>query len=157
MRIQLLVLCVVSLFVTSLGIADVVPGRWEKVDQLQAGSPLILELVTGDRIECAFFASNPEELTIETNDGKRQTIPKTTVTLVSRLQPRKARAVLGMAVGAGAGVGTGLAISSQFDETFFARADLMALTCGAIGALTGALIGNALSKPAGQEVVFRSK
>ncbi len=155
MRMQVLVVSVVLLFVTALGLADVIPGRWEKVDQLKLGSALILELTAGDRIECEFVASTPEELTIETDEGKRQPIPKASVARVSLVQPRKNRAVIGAVIGAGGGMATGLAISSQFDETFFARGDLMALTCGGIGALTGALIGNAISRPAGQEVVFR--
>ena len=157
MRIQLLALSVVSLFATYLGFADVIPGRWEKVDQLQAGSPLILELLAGDRIECEFIASTPEELTIATQEGNRQAIAKGTVAQISLVRPAKGRAALGAAIGAGAGVATGLAISSQFDETFFARGDLMALTCGGIGALTGALIGNAMGRPAQEEMVFRRK
>jgi len=155
MRIQLVVLSVVFLFVTALGLADVIPGRWEKVDQLEAGSALVLELTAGDRIECEFVSSTPEELTIETDEGRRQPIPKASIARISLVKPRKNRAVIGAAIGAGAGVATGLAVSSQFDETFFARGDLMALTCGAIGALTGALIGNAASRPEQQEVVFR--
>lgn len=157
MRIKLLASSVVWLFVTGLGFAEVIPGRWEKVDQLEARSPLILELATGDRIECEFISSTAEELTIETADLRRQAIPKATVARALLVRPAKNRTLLGTAIGTGAGAAAGLIISSPFDETFFARADLMALTCGAIGALTGALIGNAVGHPAEQEVVFRSR
>lgn len=157
MRIRLIALSVVWIFVTSMAIADVIPGRWEKVDALEAGSPLILELVAGDRIDGEFVASTPEDLTIRRQEGNPQTLPKSAIAQISLVRRAKHRAAIGAAIGAGAGVATGLAISSGFDETFFARGDLMALTCGGIGALTGALIGNAVGRPEQQEVVFRSR
>jgi hypothetical protein len=150
-----LVLAGVVLLVTSFGYSDVIPGRWEKVDSLQAGSNVVVELVSGDRVEGELLSSAADALTIRDN-GAARVIPKEAVSrvLVAR-RTGKHGALYGAAIGAGAGVATGLAVSSQFDETFFARADLMGLTCGAIGALTGAVIGNAAMKSDEREVVFR--
>jgi len=136
---------------------DVVPGRWEKVDGLKPGSAVTLELASGEKSEGAFVASTPQALTVESDTGGARTIPKDALSRVLLKRSGKRGMLYGAAIGAGAGIATGLAVSSQFDETFFARADLMALTCGGIGALAGALIGQAAIKSEEQEVVFRRR
>ncbi|RPI20768.1 MAG: hypothetical protein EHM61_26355 [Acidobacteria bacterium] len=134
---------------------DVVPGRWEKVDSLKPGDEIVLELQSGEKAEVVFVSSNPEAVVLGTDSGKRRTITKSEIVRVSRVVKTRQRELLGLGIGAGAGVATGLAISSRFDETFFARRDLMALSCGGIGALTGYLIGRGASRPEHEEILFR--
>jgi hypothetical protein len=44
--------------------AAVVPGRWEKVDGLQEGTRIVVEIKSGDRLEGALKGSSPQELTV---------------------------------------------------------------------------------------------
>ena len=53
-RTQGVVLALVGLISLPLR-AGVIPGRWEKVSQLEAGAPLTLEMKNGDRIKGHFM------------------------------------------------------------------------------------------------------
>jgi len=53
--LQLLVL-----FSSSLLNAQVIPGRWEKLDNQPAGKEIIVILNAGDRLECALKESGVE-------------------------------------------------------------------------------------------------
>jgi len=141
----------------SLTFADVIPGRWDKVANLVPGTPIVVEMQSGDSIRGTFVSTTDESLAIDSETKNRMTVPKSAVSRVLEERKGKRQTLLGAVIGAGGGVATGLAISASFDETFFARADLMALTCGAIGALTGALIGNSIGGDDRQEVIFRSR
>ena len=65
--------------------AEVVPGKWEKVDALTAGIEIEVKLKTGDRIDCAFKNSEPDNLSVMEPNGNVRMIPKSEVeTIVSR-------------------------------------------------------------------------
>jgi len=148
---------VLIVFSVTLAFADVIPGRWDKVANLAPGAPIVVEMQSGDTIRGGFVFTTADSLGIEVETSNRMTVPKSAVLRVLEEKKGKKQTLLGTAIGAGGGVAAGLAISANFDETFFARADLMAITCGAIGALTGALIGNAIGSDDRQEVIFRSR
>lgn len=137
--------------------ADVIPGRWEKVANLAPGTPIFVEMQSGDRIQGKFASLADESLAVDVGPGNRMTVPKNAVSRVLQEKKGKRQTALGALIGVGGGVATGLAISANFDETFFARGDLMALTCGGIGALTGALIGRSIGGDERQEVIYRSR
>jgi RNase P/RNase MRP subunit p29 len=137
--------------------AEVIPGRWEKVDSLVPGTPVLVELQSGDGIPGELVSTTAGSLVIDAASQNRMTVPKNAVARVLQMKKGKRQTLLGTLIGTGSGVVTGLVISTRFDETFFARQDLMALTCGGIGALTGALIGRAVRSPDREEVVFQSR
>lgn len=138
-------------------VADVIPGRWDKVANLAPDTRIIVEMESGDSIHGGFASLTADSLAIDLETNNRTTVPKSGVARVLQEKKGKRQTLLGTGIGAAGGVATGLAISSQFDETFFARQDLMALTCGGIGALVGALIGNSIGGDDRQEVIFRSR
>ena len=143
--------------VCSLALGDVIPGRWEKVDKSNPGSRLFIEMQSGDQFEGTFVSSDSEAVVVQTPDGNKLPLVKNAILRVTR--PKQAtRTLLGAAIGGGAGVATGLAISSRFDETFFARKDLMGVTCAGIGACVGAAIGSAINRDTDErEVVYQSR
>ena len=49
--------------------AQVLPGRWEKVDSQRMRTPVMATLTTGESIEGDFLASDSDGLTLRTNTG----------------------------------------------------------------------------------------
>ncbi len=95
-----------SVFSSVLLKAQVVPGRWEKVDALPTGSKIILTLKAGDRIVCTFKSSSVEELTVLRDSGEEIKIPKAEIQQAVREEYQESpvnRTLLGAAIGAGAG------------------------------------------------------
>jgi hypothetical protein len=156
-NLKLIPSVILLVFSLTFTFADVIPGRWDKVANLVPGTRIVVEMQSGDSIRGAFVFTTGDSLGIDLETSNRMTVPKNAVLRVLEEKKGKKQTLLGTAIGAGGGVATGLAISSQFDETFFARRDLMALSCGAIGALTGALIGRSIGGDDRQEVIFRSR
>ena len=143
----------VVLLIWAVAAADI-PGRWEKMDVLAEGTEIIVQLKSGARLETLFLGSSAETITIRSGTGGDLAIRKQDVAQIVKLGQRSKKPVwLGAAIGGGGGMATGVAISASFDETFLARADLMALTLGAAGAAIGALIGHAVADPE-QEILY---
>ena len=91
--------------------AEVIPGRWEKVSDLDLGTPITVELKSGDRVEGDFEGLSGSEVELETNSA-RAFIPKADIETITT-RPRGGRgngAAIGAAIGLGLGLGaTGLA------------------------------------------------
>ena len=133
--------------------AGIIPGRWEKVDRLGAGTTVVVRLKAGDRLEGVFKSSDPQELAVETTSTGVRRVSKTSVEQVLLPDVKsKTPYRLGAALGAGAGAAAGAAVAQSFDETIMARTEFQALIFGCIGALAGALIGNAVASR--QDVVI---
>jgi hypothetical protein len=145
-----------ALTITST-LANVVPGRWDKVANLVPGTQIIVEMQSGDSIRGGFVSVDDQSLAIDAGINNRTSVPKSGVVRVLQEKKGKRQTLIGTSIGAAGGVLTGVLISSRSDETFFARADLMALTCGGIGALAGALIGHSIDGDNREEVIFRSR
>ena len=52
--------------------AQVIPGRWEKIEALGVGPPIIVDLKSGDRLEGKFAALSPSELSLRTARLRRR-------------------------------------------------------------------------------------
>jgi hypothetical protein len=89
--------------------AAVVPGRWEKVEDLQEGTQIVVELTSGDRLEGAFGRVTPQELTIIEPDGSDRKVPKTAVAKIETAEKVKDGLTNGMLIGMGVGAGLGVA------------------------------------------------
>jgi hypothetical protein len=96
-------------------IAGVVPGRWEKVDTQRTGAELTIILKSGDRIDGVLKGTTPDSLTIVAGNSE-QLLPKSQVQRVQTLHN----------VHRNRGLASGMAV-------------------GALAAIPGALVGNALS------------
>jgi hypothetical protein len=133
-----------------------IPGRWEKVDSLASGVRLVITLKSGDTEAYRFKESDATTLTVYCIDGKELRLPKQGVARIVKREEQSRKADwIGAGIGAGGGVAVGLIISQSFDETIFARGDVMAPTFGAIGAAVGAIIGHSVGKPR-EEVVYQA-
>jgi hypothetical protein len=104
------VVLAVSVLPTHLLQAAVIPGRWEKVDGLQEGTGIMVELKSGDLLEGAFKLASPQELTIIDLSGSDQQLPKTAVAKIVTAEKVKDGLNNGMLIGMG--VGTGVAVGA---------------------------------------------
>ncbi len=86
--------------------AQVVPGRWEKVESLPPGQQIDIILMSGDSMNCAFKSSDSTKLTV-TRDGSELTIPKDDVARIVLQKPAGRKAGR---IGAGVGGAVGAAI-----------------------------------------------
>ena len=103
------IVTIICLAVGSLT-AGVVTGRWEKVDGLQEGTRIVVEINSGDRLEGAFKRVSPQELTIIDPGGSDRQVPKTTVAKIVTAEKVKDGLTNGMLIGMG--VGTGIAVGA---------------------------------------------
>ncbi len=136
--------------------AQVIPGRWEKVDLLPSGQEIIVTLKAGDRMECDFKGADSTKLTV-TRGGSELAIPKADVVATVQQKPRSSTPTLiGIGVGGVAGAVLGYALSKNADETAFARADIMAVTFGLIGAVSGGIVGYYSTAEPPDEVLYQA-
>ncbi len=137
--------------------AAVVPGRWEKVDSLRSGEEIVVTLKAGDNMECAFKGADATNLTV-TRGGSELAIPKADVAAIVQQKPRSKKPLwIGAAVGGALGAGIGAAVSKNYDETFVARTDLMAITWGLVGAAAGATAGYYSAAEPPDEVLYQAQ
>jgi hypothetical protein len=136
-------------------IAGVSPGSWEMTQGLRSGSPLIVTLKTGDRLEGAFKALTLEALILTDAAGKEISVPRSEVeTIVARVNDDLANgALIGAGIGFGAALGV-LTIAGSRDGSVLPSAKWGApLLLSGIGSLVGILVDRAQKR---QELVFRA-
>jgi len=136
-------------------IAGVIPGSWERIQGLQSGSPLIVTLKNGDRLEGAFKALAPGALTLTDPAGKEFSVPRSEVgTVVAQVRDDLANgALIGAGIGFGAALGV-LAIVGSRDGYVLPSAKWGApLLLSGIGSLIGILVDRAQN---GRELLFRA-
>jgi len=137
--------CLLLLFHSVLLHAEVIPGRWEKVEAQAPGTGLTVIMKSGDRFDCAYKELQMDTLVVETSAGERR-IPKVDIQRLETSElvsdPVKDGTLKGVVIGAvalgvlGASVGsTGFESVSRFEG---------ALALGAIGAGIGAGAGAAI-------------
>ena len=106
-RIQFLTLLLAGLIAQPTH-AEVIPGRWEKVSDLDLGTPITVELKNGDRVEGDFEGLSASDVDLETHSA-RAVIPKTDVQTIATQKKGGAGnggrngAIIGAAAGAGIG------------------------------------------------------
>ena len=105
-RNQILTLVLVVL-ITQPAHARVIPGRWEKVSNLDLRMPITVELKNGDRTKGQFRGLSPSDLELLSPAG-RAVIPKTDIQTITA--PSKDG--LGNGVGIGAAIGAGLGLGA---------------------------------------------
>ena len=126
--------------------AGVMPGNWEQVDVLRPGSRVIVTLMNGERLECAFKAVGPGELDLIDSSGRAFGVARSNIRqIVARGQ--RDRLVNGALVGAGIGLATAtavLAVAASGDGYLLASAKWGApLLLSAAGAVVGVFVDRA--------------
>jgi len=82
MNAKILAIFVLVVATASSLSAGIVPGRWEKVEALSLGDPIIVILKTGDHIESTFVGIDPESLRIIGADNRAAQVPRQEVSRV---------------------------------------------------------------------------
>ena len=125
--------------------AEVIPGRWEKVSDLDFGTPITAELKNGDRVEGELEGLSESEVDIETRSA-RAVIPKVDIqTITTGAQGgggngAEVGATVGAAVGAGVsfiGIATSGTVEASGGQLLVGTLITIGLTT-AIGAGIGA-------------------
>ena len=89
--------------------AAVIPGSWGQIAALQLRAPLVVTLKSGVRLDGAFKALEPAELTLTDSAGSEFKVARSDV---ARIRGRAAKDEIanGALIGAGIGLGAALAI-----------------------------------------------
>ena len=92
--------------------AEVIPGKWQKVDLLLAGSKIILKTGYGEILDCIYFGSDDETLLVVESVSKQQRrISKTSVEKITATEYDD-RLLNGSLIGLSIGAGLGIALTS---------------------------------------------
>jgi hypothetical protein len=137
--------------------SGVIPGSREKVEALQPGSPLVVTLKSGERLEGAFKAVGPAVLALTDRAGKEFSIPMPEVDRI--VTPATNDSLTnGVAIGAGVGLGAALAILAAVgsqDGYVLPSAKVGApLLLSGVGALVGAFVDRAHKS---DQVLYRAR
>ena len=130
--------------------AQVIPGRWEKVEALKLGSQITMDLKSGDRIEGNFEGLSPSEISLRTGSAQAA-IPRSEIQKITTRQHdrRWDSALLGAGIGAGIG---GIVIARRPPASD--PIALVATGAVAIGAGLGALVAYTVDALIMEEVVL---
>ncbi len=142
---------------SSLLNAQVVPGRWEKVDSLPANAQLTITVKFGNEATYIFNSSDSANLAVQSESGTELVIPKADVAKVVRLKPPSNQAAwIGAGVGAAAGA-VPIAVAFCSADGCRGEGNIVAATVAlsALGALVGYSIGKAVADPS-EEVVYQA-
>ena len=152
-------LALAFLFTTSLQ-AQVIPGRWEKVEAQKQGTELTLILHSGEQVYGLLEEVTTDTVIVIEEGGGQRSITKLSVHRVDTTQIDSTRngTLIGLAIGGAAGSISGALFISGFSDFPKASEYLgAALVCGAIGAGIGAAIGYGVDKASdhkGPEVLY---
>ena len=136
-RIAVIVLILVGLLSVPAQ-AQVIPGRWEKVEALGVGPRITVELKNGDRIEGQFGGLSPSELSLFTGSAQAA-IPRADIERITTREtdPLTNGPLIGAGIGAGIGLGHAMAVTGVRGEEFVPVATVLSLIWTGIGALAG--------------------
>ncbi len=132
---------------SSLLNAQVIPGRWEKVDSLPTTSQLMITLKSGNEANYIFNSSDSANLAVQSESGVELVIPKADVAKVVQLKPPSNRAAwIGAGVGAAAGA-LPIVIAFCSAEGCRGEGNIVAatVTVSGLAALVGYSIGKAVA------------
>ncbi|MGH3116810.1 MAG: hypothetical protein ACRD09_08600 [Vicinamibacterales bacterium] len=124
----------------------VIPGRWERVEALRPGSPLIVRLKSRVRLEGAFKALRPGVLCLTDTAGREISVPRSGIGKIE-MQEAGDGLANGVLIGAGIGLGAAVAIltvAGAGEGYLLPSAKWGApLLLSSVGGLAGALIDRA--------------
>ena len=129
--------------------ADVIPGRWEKVEAQKQGTELTLILHSGEQVYGLLEEVTHDTVIVIEEGGGQRSITKLSVHQVetARIGSTRNGTLIGLAIGGAAGSISGAFFATALSERPTASDYLGgALICGAIGAGIGAAIGYKVDK-----------
>ena len=90
--------------------AQVIPGRWEKLDATTPGTEIIVRLQTSMIIEGTFQGSTPDEVVVLTDAGNAMNVAKSDVLEITTAKTQGDSLTNGALIGGGIGLGVALAV-----------------------------------------------
>ena len=167
MRNQKLISAVLAFLLTvTAAQAEVVAGRWEKIEALASGTAVIVSFRGGERLECTFNRIGPDEILFNELNGNERRLPRLAIREIETpaiVRDRLRNGILlGTLIGAAAGL-AGMAVygnSTTNGPVNWGGEDgpsyLLgsALVGGGIGAATGAILDASIKY---REVLYEAK
>lgn len=162
---RILALAVLAMFCFTSAQANVIPGRWDKVDALAVQSPVIVILKPGDRIAGSFKSKTEQSITLEVDSGRELILAKESILKVISGEERRDSNRNGTLIGAGVGFGAGFAALAAVEKSktasgFELSEDSLgfAILGGLVGSAIGAAVGWAIDNHhSGAEVLYRAR
>lgn len=126
--------------------AEVIPGRWEKLEQQRRHTPLIVTLRAGDRLEATYQGATDDALLLRSFQGQGIQVPKNEVLRVEAVASDgvKDGVLWGMGLGFAGGFLVGLVACAADGGCRSEPPAFVATVYGAGGAAAGALTGLAI-------------
>ena len=125
---------------------DVIPGTWDKVAVLRPGSPVVVTLVDGARLEGAFRTLRPGGLRLTDSAGQDLTVARSNIQQIL-VRDERDDLIDGTLIGAGIGLATAvtiLAVAASGEGYVLASAKWGApLLFSAVGGVIGAFVDRA--------------
>ncbi len=141
--------CLLLLSHSALLHAQVIPGRWEKVEAQKQGTELALILHSGEQVYGLLEEVTHDTVIVVEEGGGQRSITKLSVHHVetTRIDSTRNGTLIGLAIGGAVGSVSGALFAGAFSDNPKASDYLQgALICGAIGGGFGAAIGYGVEK-----------
>ena len=143
------VVCLLLLFHSVLLHAEVIPGRWEKVEAQKQGTELTLILHSGEPVYGLLKEVTHDTVIVVDEGGGQRSVTKSSIHQVetTRIDSTRSGTLIGLAIGGAVGsISGGLVARASSD--FPTASDFLqgALIIGAIGAGIGAAFGYTVEK-----------
>ena len=149
------------LLLTTAVQAEVIPGRWEMVDSLEPGTPIVIKLKTGDRMECSFKESSPKEISFIDESGNEKKVPKAEILGIESTEKTGDGLKNGAWIGAGLGAVGGIVSLYVYADSVTASGPIWGdesagifVAAGLVGAGIGALAGVAVDASIKRNEIF---
>ncbi len=144
------------LLACSLPAAEVIRGKWQKVDMLPAGSPIIIKTRYGEKLECTYFDSNRESLlVVETGRGQRRIRKEDVESVIAEKYDDSL--VNGAVIGLSAGVAAALLAAALSKDALHRSRVNIAVFGSVLFGLSGMGIGALVDyRYRGSEVIYLS-
>lgn len=139
-----------------LSAAEIIAGKWQKVDLLPSGSPIIIKTRFGEKIECTYFDSNRDSILVVDRGGNNRRIRKEEVASVIA-EKYDDRLVNGAVIGLSAGVAVAMLTAAFSHDAFHRSRANIAIFGGALFGLSGMGIGTLVDyHHRGNELIYLS-
>jgi hypothetical protein len=156
MRNLMIVTVAVLIAMTSVLQAAVIPGRWEMVEALKTGTPIIVTIKAGDRIECSLDSTSSDDLTVSDREGIQRKLPKAGIIKIVSMEEYDDPVWDGPVYGLGIGFGLG-ALVGVAGASYSGYKELIPVN-GLLGAGIGGAIGYIADRNhKGNKVLFKAR
>ena len=102
----------------------VVPGRWEKIEGLEAGTGIVVSLNSGEKMDSFYRGTTEDGITVVSSDGQEHKLPKSAVAKIETLEKKRGPVWDGALIGAAVGMAVSGALLAKYGDSSIAGAVL---------------------------------